>query len=47
MGLEGTLVLNSIVNVNKIAVFHSVNIKMGHLLVEIRSPRELLHEEDL
>lgn len=36
-----------IVNVNKIAVFHSVNIKMGHLLVEIRSPRELLHEEDL
>ncbi len=36
-----------IVNVNKIAVFHSVNIKLGHILVEIRSPRELLHEEDV
>ena len=36
-----------IVNINKIAVFHSVNIKLGHLLVEIRSPRELLHEEDI
>jgi predicted nucleic acid-binding protein len=36
-----------IVNVNKIAVFHSVNIKLGYLLVEIRSPRELLHEENI
>lgn len=34
-----------VVNVNKIVVFHAVNLKLGYPLVEIRSPRELLHEE--
>ena len=36
-----------IVNVNKIIIFHAVNLKMGYPLIEIRSPRELLHEENI
>jgi len=36
-----------ILNVDKILVFHAVNLKLGYPLLEIRSPRELLHEESL
>lgn len=36
-----------VVNMSKIIIFHAVNLKMGYPLIEIRSPRELLHEENI
>ena len=34
-----------IVNLEKIRLYNSVNLKHGYQLIEIRSPREVLHEE--
>ncbi len=33
-----------IVNLNKILVYNSVNIRYGYPIIEIRSPREIIHE---
>lgn len=33
-----------IVNLNKIRSYNGVNLKYGYSLIEIRSPRELIHE---
>jgi len=33
-----------IVNINRIHLLNSVNIKLGYPLLEIRSPREVLYE---
>ena len=35
-----------IVNLNRIRQYNSVNIKMGYSLVEIRSPRDIIKEDD-
>ena len=35
-----------IVNLNRIRLYNSVNMKLGYPLVDIRSPREVLNEED-
>jgi hypothetical protein len=32
------------VNLNKIVIYNAVNIKFGYPLVEIRNPREILHD---
>ena len=32
-----------IVNLNKIVIYNSVNLKLGYPLVEIRNPREIIH----
>jgi len=34
-----------IVNINRIHLFNSVNLKMGYPLLEIRSPKEVLYED--
>ena len=34
-----------IVNVNRIRLYNSVNLKLGYHLIDIRSPREVLYEE--
>lgn len=36
-----------IVNLERIHAFNSVNIKMGYPLLEIRSPKEVIHEEEI
>ena len=36
-----------IVNLKKIHLFNSVNLKMGYPLLEIRSPREVLDEKEI
>jgi hypothetical protein len=36
-----------IVNVIKIKEFNSVNLREGYKIIDIRSPRELIYEEDL
>jgi len=36
-----------IVNLNKIHLFNSVNLKLGCPVLEIRSPREVLNEKDI
>jgi hypothetical protein len=33
-----------IVNLNKIIIYNAVNLKMGYHQIEIRNPREILHE---
>jgi hypothetical protein len=33
-----------IVNLDRIRIYNSVNLKMGYPVVEIRSPREIIHE---
>ncbi|MBI1806141.1 MAG: PIN domain protein [Ignavibacteria bacterium] len=33
-----------IVNLNKIVIYNAVNLKMGYHQIEIRNPREILHE---
>lgn len=33
-----------IVNLNKIVIYNSVNLKLGYPLIEIRNPREIIHE---
>ena len=35
-----------IVNLEKIRLYNSVNLKYGYQLIDIRSPREVLHEEE-
>ncbi len=32
-----------IVNLNKILIYNSVNIKSGYQMIEIRAPREVIH----
>jgi len=34
-----------IVNLDRIRAFNSVNLKLGYTILEIRSPREVIHEE--
>ena len=34
-----------IVNLDRIRAFNSVNLKCGYPILEIRSPREIVHEE--
>lgn len=34
-----------IVNLNRIRLYNSVNLKLGHPMIDIRSPREVLYEE--
>lgn len=36
-----------IVNLERIRAFNAVNLKRGYPLLEIRSPREVLHEEEV
>lgn len=36
-----------IVNLGRIHAFNSVNMKLGYLVLEIRSPREIIHEEEI
>jgi hypothetical protein len=36
-----------IVNLNKIHLFNSVNLKLGYPVLEIRSPREVLDEKEI
>lgn len=36
-----------IVNLDRIRAFNSVNMKSGYPLLEIRSPREVIHEEEI
>lgn len=36
-----------IVNLNRISVYNSVNLRLGYQLLEIRSPREIVHEEKI
>jgi len=35
-----------IVNINRIHAFNSVNIRLGYPLLEIRTPREVLENEE-
>ena len=35
-----------IVNLNRIRLYNSVNMKLGYPLIDIRSPREVLNEKD-
>jgi len=34
-----------IVNLNRIRLYNSVNLKIGYPMIDIRSPREVLYEE--
>ncbi len=36
-----------IVNLNKIVIYNAVNLKSGYHQIEIRNPKEILHEEDI
>jgi hypothetical protein len=36
-----------VVNINRIRAFNSVNIKLGYQTLEIRSPREVIDEEEI
>ncbi len=36
-----------IVNLDRIHAFNSVNLKLGYLVLEIRSPIEVIHEEEI
>lgn len=36
-----------IVNLNRIRAFNSVNLKLGYPILEIRSPREVIHEKEI
>ncbi|PXF60895.1 MAG: PIN domain protein [Candidatus Methanogaster sp.] len=36
-----------IVNLDRIHAFNSVNLKLGYLMLEIRSPREVIHEKEI
>jgi len=36
-----------IVNIDRIHAFNSVNIKLGYPILEIRSPREVVHEKEI
>ncbi|KAF5417115.1 MAG: hypothetical protein C5S48_01055 [Candidatus Methanogaster sp.] len=36
-----------IVNIDRIHAFNSVNLKLGYHMLEIRSPREVIHEKEV
>jgi hypothetical protein len=36
-----------IVNLNKIHAFNAINLKVGYPILEIRSPREIIYEEEI
>jgi hypothetical protein len=36
-----------IVNLDRIRAFNSVNLKLGYPILEIRSPREVIHEKEI
>ena len=36
-----------IVNLDRIHAFNSVNLKLGYPILEIRSPKEVIHEEEI
>ena len=36
-----------IVNLNKIHAFNAINLKIGYPILEIRSPREIIYEEEI
>ena len=36
-----------IVNLDRIRAFNAVNLKMGYSILEIRSPREIIHEKEI
>lgn len=36
-----------IVNLSHIRAFNSVNLKLGYPMIEIRSPREVIHEQEI
>jgi len=36
-----------IVNLDRIHAFNSVNLKLGYPILEIRSPREVIHEKEI
>ena len=36
-----------IVNIDRIHAFNSVNLKLGYPILEIRSPREVIHEKEV
>lgn len=36
-----------IVNIDRIHAFNSVNLKLGYPMLEIRSPREVIHEKEI
>ena len=36
-----------IVNLKRIRSYNSVNLRLGHALLEIRSPREVVHDEEV
>lgn len=36
-----------IVNVDRIRAFNSVNLRLGYFMLEIRTPREIVHEEEV
>ena len=36
-----------IVNIDRIHAFNSVNLKLGYPILEIRSPREVIHEKEI
>lgn len=36
-----------IVNIDRIRAFNSVNLKLGYPILEIRSPREVIHEKEI
>ena len=38
---------HQIVNLDRIHAFNSVNLKMGYPILEIRSPREVIHEKEI
>jgi hypothetical protein len=35
-----------IVNINRIRLYNSINLKLGYRLIEIRTPREILNTND-
>jgi hypothetical protein len=47
IGIIASWNFKHIVNLDRIRVFNSVNSKLGYPLLEIRSPRDLLYEEDI
>ncbi|MFQ6003076.1 MAG: PIN domain protein, partial [Candidatus Zixiibacteriota bacterium] len=36
-----------IVNLDRIRAFNAVNLKLGYPILEIRSPREIIHEKEI
>ena len=38
---------HQIVNLDRIRAFNSVNLKLGYPILEIRSPREVIHEKEI